>query len=59
MKTEDKKVDDHHCSVIEKDIVEKELAECDANYYDPEGKKKCHDAVVKNSAKRERACKYS
>ena len=59
MKQEDKTVDDHHCSVIEREKVKAEMAACDTDSSDSEAAEKCKEAVKETSQKREQACKYS
>jgi len=59
MKQENETVDDHHCSVIEREKIKAEMAECDTNSGDSEAAEKCKDAVKETSRKREQACKYS
>ncbi len=59
MKQEDKAFDDHHCSVIERENVKVEMANCDTNFDSREAREKCQDGVKETSRKRERACKFS
>jgi hypothetical protein len=59
MKNDDKKFDDHHCSVIERESREVELAECDSDSDNKEDRNNCHAQVRETSQKREQACKFS
>ena len=59
MKNEDKKFDDHHCSVIERESLKVEMAECDSNSDNNADRSNCHAQVKKTSQKREQACKFS
>ena len=59
MKQEDKAFDDHHCSVIEREKIKVEMADCDTNFDSHEDREKCQDAAREASRKREQACKYS
>ena len=59
MDNQKKQVDDHHCSVIERKTVEKELKQCDANFENADDRRECKEKVKKFSKKREQACKYS
>lgn len=58
MKSE-QKLDDHHCSVIERRRLEKELPDCDTQSQTPEERIKCRNSVKEYSRQREQACKYS
>lgn len=53
------KMDDHHCSVIEKKRLEFDMAYCDATYDSKEGRDRCYNEAKESSRKREYACKYS
>lgn len=59
MKNEDKKFDDHHCSVIERESLKVELAGCDSNSDNKADRNNCHAQVRETSQKREQACKFS
>ena len=59
MSEKDRKFDDHHCSVIEKDRIKAEMADCDNNAASEDERQKCHSKVDENSRKREQACKHS
>ncbi|MBU1344158.1 MAG: hypothetical protein KKE44_20920 [Proteobacteria bacterium] len=59
MKQENKKQDDHHCSVIERGHLQNDLSECDANSKSEEDRDKCHVKSKEASKKREQACKHS
>lgn len=59
MVTQKKQIDDHHCSVIERSTVEKELKQCDVEFKSPGDRQDCKDKVKELSRKREQACKYS
>ena len=59
MKKKEKKLDDHHCSVIERDRIKAEMAECDDKHSGEQDKDKCRTKVKEFSKKREQACKYS
>ncbi len=52
-------LDDHHCSVIERAQIKKDLEACDANTGDETERRQCHNEAKAFSKKRERACKYS
>ena len=56
---DEKKHEEHHCSVIEKDRVESELADCDENSTNEADREKCRTKVKETSKKREFACKHS
>ncbi len=58
-KKKEKQYAEHHCSVIEGNLVKDELAQCDEKFENPEEVGSCYAKVNENSKKRERACKFS
>ena len=53
------KIDDHHCNVIERKRLKKELAACDTKHSSQKEIHECHDTIRQFSKKREWACKFS
>lgn len=53
------KLDDHHCSVIEKKRLEQDMADCDTTHNSEDARKSCQAKAKQASSKREQACKYS
>ena len=57
--TKEKKIDDHHCSVIEKKRLEKDIEYCNTAYDSHEDRIDCYAKAEEVSKNRETACKYS
>ncbi len=55
----EEQLDDHHCSVIERAQIKKDLEACNANTENGTERRQCRDEAKEFSKKRERACKYS
>ena len=51
--------DDHHCSVIEKKRLDKDLAHCDATHDSESARNACYTKAREASERREFACKNS
>ena len=50
-------IDDHHCSVIERDRIKEDLEACDND--NETDRRQCRTEAREFSKKREQACKYS
>lgn len=48
--------EEHHCSLIEKELVSAELLACDEDYTDEKERKMCYLEVKSRSLKREHHC---
>jgi len=59
MKKEYKNIDDHHCSIIESELLKVEMSKCDTDYAYKEDRYECRSKFKAMSKKREQACKYS
>lgn len=57
--TKKRKFDDHHCSVIEKKRMEKDIEYCNTAHDSHEDRVDCYTKAEEASKKRETACKYS
>jgi hypothetical protein len=55
----EEKLDDHHCSVIERARIKEDLEACDTDNDSETDRQQCRDEAEAFSKKRERACKYS
>lgn len=54
-----KHIDDHHCSVIERKRIKNDIAYCNAAHDTHEARLECYAQAEASSKKREMACKYS